>query len=126
MTADYSVFSVVEMVNIQEIRNNHQAVLDLSFSPEEQLELAKRHIRSTAGVLALKKALSSLILKTTGRSVDEKELTITRLKTGKPSLVSWPSSLLASSLQTENLLLSISHSRTTAYGLAVYQEPADG
>lgn len=126
MTAEYQVFSVMEMVDIQEIQNSYQTVLDSSFSPEEQLELAKRHIRSTAGVLALKKALCGLILETTDRTVEEKELIITRLKSGKPSLVTWPDSLSASSLQIDNLFLSISHSRTTACGLAVYQEPADG
>ncbi len=116
----------MEMVNIQEIQNNHRYVLDSSFSPEEQLELAKRHIRTTAGILALKKALCILILKATGHTVDQKELTITRLTSGKPSLGSWPTSLSASNLQAEHLFLSISHSRTTAYGLAVYQEPVDG
>ncbi len=120
-----TVSSVVDMVDISEVKNNRHALLDSSFTPEEQKELEKRHIRSTAGVLALKQALCSLIYQTTGHSPDRKELLILRLPSGRPTLKSMPDHPSYSSFLRRNLFLSISHSRKTAYGLAVYQETTD-
>jgi len=126
MTPDaQTVSSVVEMVDIDEVKNNRQAILHSSFSPEERKELEKRHVRSTAGVLALKQAICSLIYQTTGHSLNKKDCFISRLENGQPFLKSLPGHLSISSLRHQNLFLSISHSKRTAYGLAVYQEVCD-
>jgi len=119
------VSSVVEMVNIAEVWENRRAILDSSFDQAEEEELAERHIRSTAGVLALKKAIRTLIHLKTGHYLHEKNLLISRLPTGGPILKSVANPPKLSSFEWRKLFLSISHSRQTAYGLAVYQGAAD-
>lgn len=120
-----TVTSMVEMVDIDEVKNNRRAILDSCFNPEEQNELARRHVRSTAGVLALKQALCSLVYQMTGQALIKKDFLISRLATGRPVLKSMPAHLSSSSFRYRNLFLSISHSRQTAYGLAVYQETSN-
>lgn len=119
------ILSVVEEIDIAEIHANRVAVLASSFNPGEREVLNKRHIRSTAGVLALKRALSFLAQQLTGCFCAEKDFSISRHKSGRPILISWPETLAATSFQQQNLFLSISHSQKTAYGLAVFQEEQD-
>lgn len=128
MIADNSqtTISMVKMIDISDVKNNYLTLLESSFAPEEREELASRHIRSTAGVLALKKALAALINEITNHSVNIRDCHISRSKTGAPVLLSLPEQLNRSPLNTSNVFVSISHSRQTACGLAVYQEETDG
>lgn len=112
------------MVDIEEIQENRPTIIASSFNPEEQQELNRRHIRSTAGVLACKQAVCSLLYQVTGHSFENRELTISWLPSGKPFLQSFPEHL-SSSIDIQNLFLSISHTGEKAYGLAVYQEPGN-
>ncbi len=121
-----TISSVIEMIDIDKVKDNLLTILDSSFHSVEQKELDKRHIRSTAGVLALKQAICSLIHNTTGLSLERKNVLISRSTTGAPILQSLPDTLKTSSFDHRNLFLSISHSRKTAYGLAVYQERIHG
>lgn len=117
-----TVTSVLKMVDINEVKNNRQAILESDFQMEERNTLAGRHVRSTAGILALKHALCTLLHQITGLSIDKKDWQIAWSATGRPEIHSSPSRLNSSSFLQQNLFLSISHSRKTAYGLAVYQE----
>jgi len=119
-----TISSVIEMVDIDEVKNHQKNILDSSFNTDEWEELEKRHIRSTAGVLALKKALCTLTRKITGKTLNKKDFLISRLASGAPVLQSLPDQVCHLSYQHKNIFLSISHSKQTAYGLAVYQEEA--
>jgi phosphopantetheinyl transferase (holo-ACP synthase) len=105
--------SILVSIDIDEVQRSREALLNTHFSPEERTELDTRHVRSTAGRLALKRAVLGLL---PGRSrLTEKDIAITRLPKNPPRLVS---KLYAPG----NLFLSISHTKNTAYGLAVLQE----
>jgi phosphopantetheinyl transferase (holo-ACP synthase) len=105
--------SILVSIDIEEVQRNRDALLDTHFSPEERSELAARHIRSTAGRLALKRAVLGLL--SDSPNLTEKDIVINRLPNNSP--------LLVSALNPPgNLFLSISHTRNTAHGLAVLQE----
>jgi phosphopantetheinyl transferase (holo-ACP synthase) len=105
--------SVLVSIDIEEVERNRDALLDTHFSPEERAELAARHIRSAAGRLALKRAILGLL--SDRPRLTEKDIVLNRLPNSPP--------LLVSALDPPgNLLLSISHTGNTAYGLAVLQE----
>jgi hypothetical protein len=110
-----SIKSVLVSIDIEEVRGNLDSLLDACFSTEEQMELGTRHIRSTAGRLALKRAVLHLLSDRKGRIPTEKDIVLGRLPNGRPVLVSMPD-------PPKNLFLSISHTRSTAHGLAVFQE----
>jgi hypothetical protein len=105
--------SLLVSIDIEEVRQDRDALLEAHFSPEERSELAARHIRSTAGKLALKRAVLSLL--PDGPGLTEKDIIIKRLPNSPPLLVSVLD-------PPGNLFLSISHTGNTAHGLAVLQE----
>jgi phosphopantetheinyl transferase (holo-ACP synthase) len=105
--------SILVSLDIEEVQRNRDALLDTHFSPEERAELAARHIRSTAGRLALKRAVLGLL--PDRPQLTEKDIVLKRLPNCPPLLVSVLD-------PPGNLFLSISHTRNTAYGLAVLQE----
>jgi phosphopantetheinyl transferase (holo-ACP synthase) len=116
--------SVVIAINIAEVERDRESLLITCFQVEEQQELAARHVRSTAGRLALKRAITHLLYDRI--TLAEKDVLLGRLADGRPILLSLghpgngPSPFVP-----HNLFLSISHTRTTAYGLAVLQEEAN-
>jgi phosphopantetheinyl transferase (holo-ACP synthase) len=107
--------SVLVSIDIEEMQGNRDSLLDACFSAEEQIELSTRHVRSTAGRLALKRAVLQLLSDRKDRVLIEKDIVLSRLPNGRPVLVSMPD-------PPGNLFLSISHTRNTAHGLAVLQE----
>jgi phosphopantetheinyl transferase (holo-ACP synthase) len=105
--------SVLVSIDIEEVQQGRDSLLNSFFSTEEQRELHPRHIRSTAGRLALKRAVLHLL--SDRPSLTEKDIVLTRLPNGRPAL--------ESALDIpKNLFLSISHTKHTAHGLAVLQE----
>lgn len=117
----YTCSTVIKRVAIDQVRHHLPDLMDTAFTRLEQQELHHRHVRSTAGMLALKKALCSLLGQKTGAKFTEKSFVLSHTDSGKPILVSRPP-FLKDSNPTQTLFLSISHSRHTAYGLAVLQE----
>lgn len=105
--------SMLVSIDIEEVERDRDTLLDTHFSPEERAELATRHIRSTAGRLALKRAVLGLL--SDRPQLTEKDIVLKRLPNCPPLMVSVLD-------PPGNLLLSISHTRNTAYGLAVLQE----
>jgi phosphopantetheinyl transferase (holo-ACP synthase) len=105
--------SILVSIDIEEVQKDREALVNTHFSPEERVELADRHVRSTAGRLALKRAILGHL--TDRPTLTEKDIVISRLPNNPPLLISvldLPGSLF----------LSISHTRNTALGLAVLQE----
>ena len=114
------VRSVLVTVDIEEVRCNRDAFLDACFTDEERAELSARHIRSTAGRLALKRAVRQLVAGWKALVLTEKDIVLGRGPNGRPVLLSLGDR--PTGLVPDSLFLSISHTKSTAYGLAVLQE----
>jgi phosphopantetheinyl transferase (holo-ACP synthase) len=118
------VRSVVITINIAEVERDWESLLTTCFQTEEQQELASRHVRSTAGRLALKRAISHLLYNRI--ALAERDVLLGRLADGRPVLLSLGHPGNGPFFPVpHNLFLSISHTKTTAYGLAVLQEDAN-
>jgi len=113
-----TIRSVLVTLDIKEIQ--HDPLLDTYFSAEEQAELSTRHIRSTVGSLALKRAVLHLLFQGKDGGLTEKDIVLGRRPNNRPVLLFLPDRPGLSLSNT--LFLSISHTRSTAYGLAVLQE----
>jgi phosphopantetheinyl transferase (holo-ACP synthase) len=113
-----TIRSVLVNLDIKEVQ--HDPLLGTYFSAEEQAELSARHIRSTVGSLALKRAVLHLLTKGKDSSLSEKDIVLGRRPNDRPVLLFLPDRPGLSLPRT--FFLSISHTRSTAYGLAVLQE----
>ncbi|MCJ7601696.1 MAG: hypothetical protein MUO63_09375 [Desulfobulbaceae bacterium] len=112
--------SVLVTLDIVEVQCNREAFLDAFFCTEEREELKTRNVRSTAGRLALKRAVLHLLSEGKDRVLTEKAIVLGRQPNGRPALLSAGDRPTGS--LSNNLFLSISHTKSTAYGLAVLQE----
>jgi phosphopantetheinyl transferase (holo-ACP synthase) len=110
-----AIKSVLISIDIEEVHDNLDSLLDACFTTEERMELHTRHVRSTAGRLALKRAVLHLLSDRQSCLPTEKDIVLGRLPNGRPVLVTMPD-------PPKNLFLSVSHTRSTAHGLAVLQE----
>jgi phosphopantetheinyl transferase (holo-ACP synthase) len=113
-----TIRSVLVTLDIKEAQ--HDPLLDTYFSAEEQVELSTRHIRSTVGSLALKRAVLHLLFQEKSGGLSEKDIVLGRRPNDRPVLLFLPDRPGAP--QSHTLFLSISHTGSTAYGLAVLQE----
>ena len=96
---------------------------DAAFVERERAELAGRPPGTTAGFLALKKALAALVAQMTGRPAPGLcEFVLSHDPQGAPVVASWPEGL---ALDPGRVHVSIAHSRATACGAAAYQEAGD-
>lgn len=120
--------SIVTIEIIEHVRQHRDFICSTCFTPEEISELKQRHVRSTAGNLALKRAVLSLLSGKWGIVLQEQDVIISRLESGAPRLLDLkPGKYDAvSAVDFDFLFLSISHTKTKAYGLAVYQERTYG
>lgn len=119
-----AIVSKVSQESIDRVREDRESILATCFNPEEKQELGDRHVRSTAGNLALKRAIAALFEERWGVLLKEKDIQITRSENGAPLLDLRRSRIRpVPDFDRRCLFLSLSHSRTMAYGLAVYQEP---
>ena len=104
----------VPLALVREQRNQLRAE---HFTPREVAELRRRHLQSTAGALAVKRALCQLVRQLfPGRHFTERDFVLDHNEVGAPVVrelsptVPIPSKLLA---------ISLTHTRRRALGLAV-------
>ena len=83
-----TIRSVLVTLDIKEIQ--HDPLLDTYFSAEEQAELSTRHIRSTVGSLALKRAVLRLLSKGKDGGLNEKDIVLGRRPNDRPVLLFLP------------------------------------
>jgi phosphopantetheinyl transferase (holo-ACP synthase) len=121
---DISVLSFMEIVVMDEVTKNGPAVLLECFSDEEKEALSSRAAQTTAGFLALKRALVRMAARLTGReSLREKDFVLAHDEKGAPRILSMPGSAeLDPASFLENLKVSITHTKKHACAVAVYQE----
>jgi len=111
--------TVLESVPINQARAAKEELLASFFTPSEAQELEQRHPQTTAGFLALKRALKGL-LSHRSQGCTEKDFVLSHGGDGAPILLAGPGAARA------RICLSISHTQQRAYGLAVLQEDAVG
>ncbi len=114
--------TVVCSIAISDVEKTKENILSSSFNTTEKEELAGRHIRSTAGWLVLKKALCRLLEQLDMARLSEIDVSLKRTDAGRPYIADINIQAMDKASLTRNLFVSISHNRTTAYGMAVYQE----
>jgi phosphopantetheinyl transferase (holo-ACP synthase) len=116
----HPVRSVIERVEIEETGRLWDQIARDHFTPDEIDALAAKKVQTRAGYLALKKALVSLLSPPgKGPAFEERDFVITNNARGAPELFRSPVDPGGS------LFVSISHTRTQAYGLAVLVEESD-
>jgi len=120
MNAAMTVRTFLESVPIDDLRHDASGVLDDNFSKDERDALGGA-VRTKAGFLALKKALVALAAHLQpDRETSTADIILGHGPGGEPRVIDAPFSL---DCEPGVLKVSISHDSTTAYGLAVYQEP---
>ncbi len=109
-------------LTIDKVSNNQDHLLAQHFHPGEREELENSHVRSMAGWLAVKQAILK-VLEEVSCCRDEKNIELSRSSNGRP----WIKNIYdphGSPLKlTSRVTISISHTRITAYGMAVYEKP---
>lgn len=121
MTEQKILTTVISSIAIAEIEENMDQILLSFFNDNEVKELSKRHVRSTAGWVVLKQSLCKLLKQLQVAQLTEKDFSLKRTNTGRPYIddINLPSTDKLELL--DKLFISISHTRTTAYGMAVFQ-----
>ena len=102
--------SQLSVVPIAAVRDERASVLAASFSAEEAHRLTDAPAQTVAGLLALKRAVAELL------GSDERAIELDHDERGAPVLLG---------PRAERLVVSISHTRSHAYGLAVVERGND-
>ncbi len=113
--------TVISSLDIAEVEENLTYIHSTHFSENEVAELSKRHVRSTAGWLVLKQALCKLLKQLQLAQLTEKDLSLKRTQSGRPYIKDINIAPAKRQELQEKLFVSISHTKTTAYGMAVFQ-----
>ena len=119
-----AIHSHMEIVSIDYVKSNRAGIRERFFSPQEDLLLSSRHVQTTAGFMALKKALVQCFRALSGGGqYGEKDFILAHGDKGGPEIRKIPEipgrdekSLSA------RLHVSIAHTKTAACGLVVFQE----
>ncbi|MFH1437326.1 MAG: hypothetical protein ABIJ56_16595 [Pseudomonadota bacterium] len=123
-----AIHSYMEIVPIDYVKINRESIGERFFSPQENRLLSSRHVQTTAGFLALKKALVQCFRALSGGvEYGEKDFVLAHGDKGGPKIEKIPDvpGMDAKSLSA-NPHGSVSHTKTAACGLAVFQEVGRG
>ena len=115
------VRSYLETVSIQDTAGAKEAVLEANFSAGEMKRLRRGRVATICGNLAIKRAVKALLRDNGFASLPEKEIAVGRDEDGAPSVL-----FHARGISSEKVRVSLSHTRCTAYGIAVYEQERDG
>jgi len=116
--AGATTLSRLETLAIADVDAERDAIVARDFSPAEIADLGRRRVQSLAGSLALKRALIALWGEAGFAPVAPREIEIAHRPSGAPHVAAMPPGL-------PGALVSIAHTRTWAYGLAVLPPPGD-
>ena len=120
------VANCLESVEISEVRRERPAILARDFQPIEAEALRAGPARTVAGFVALKRALVALARSLApGVEASARDFALGHDAGGAPIVTSLPRGVEAL-LRRGRLRVSISHTSTTAHGLAAFQEASDG
>lgn len=114
----------LEIVLIDEVKNNSEELLAEYFSTEEQKELEDRHIQTVAGFLAIKKGLSKMCLSVFSEiTIEPAQFKLSHDKSGAIQIVAVPEKV---GKDLGNFFVSVSHTKKSACGLVVFQDGRHG
>ncbi len=124
MTQEKSIHSVIEKVSINDFKKNKDELMATHFSLQETEELQSRPDNTRAGFLAVKKALSSLCKSINSTdSISEISFQLSHESSGAPCITSLPAFCANGKEYTKkDFHISITHNRSNAFGIAVFQE----
>lgn len=121
------VRTVVEVVAIDDVERNRSALEAECFAEREVLELSGRRIQSTAGFLAVKRALVRLLgCAGNSRGPAERSFVLGHVRSGALRVVDAPALSDGPADIRDALRVSVSHTRQFAYGLAAVEEETGG
>ena len=115
------VRSYLETVSIQDTADAKEAMLEANFSAAETAALRRGRVATISGNLAIKRAVKALLQDNGFANVLEKEIEVMRDAKGAPRVL-----FHVQGISTEQVRVSLSHTRGTAYGVAVYAWEQDG
>ncbi len=118
------IVTYLEVVEIDPLRKRREEVLFSSFSKRERDEYAGRSMQSLAGAVALKRAvLCYLGDEAHSPALSERDIELGHSEKGAPRIVTLSGLPAKQAAKTiDRLHISVSHTRTQAYGLVVVQE----
>jgi phosphopantetheinyl transferase (holo-ACP synthase) len=123
------VYSVIERIPVDYVKQAAQDLPGQYFTEEELRSIAGKPARTIAGLLAVKKALVRLCaIAPAGKSHAclEKSFTIIATSQGAPVLKTIPPVVARTwRSSAEDFHISITHTKFFAYGLAAFQEKGD-
>ena len=93
-----------------------------NFSPKETGRLINAPLQTIAGMIALKRAMVKMIAAVCGQRMSGKNIVLSHDKNGAPRLVVLPQKAGTGMPDKKNIRISVSHSKTHAYGLAVISQ----
>lgn len=117
-----TVTSFLEIVPLAGVKRARSGIMRRNFSPTETDRLKNVPLQSIAGMLALKKAVAKMAADVCGVRMSGKEFVLSNDKNGAPRLVALPAKSGVGMPDKKDIRISISHSKTHAYGLAVLQQ----
>ena len=125
---EYAVISAIKEISIGQCENGREAYLAAYFTDGERGAAQGRPAQSIAGICAVKQALAALCRSLCTEGIfREKAFEIVHTPDGAPRIGRFPDFSVGNRTYTkETFSISISHTRATAYGLAVVQERIDG
>jgi phosphopantetheinyl transferase (holo-ACP synthase) len=113
-----TVTSFLEIVPLRGVNRSMCETMQRNFSLKEIAGLGDVPLQSIAGMIALKKALAKMALAAGGVRVNRNKIVLSHKKNGAPRLVSMPK---CPGMRGKPLL-SVSHTKTHAYGFAVLSQ----
>lgn len=128
MNGSVPVHTSIVRVPVASARRARVRWLERYCSDAEARRLEQRPVQSLAGDIALKRALAGLFsILADGRQFVERDFVVDRTREGAPRLAGFPSLRTPTKRDLRaRLSVSITHTSTNAYGLAVYGEAPRG
>jgi holo-[acyl-carrier-protein] synthase len=114
-----SVTSFLEIVSLASVKRAKSDLVRRNFSPRKTEKLNSAPLQTIAGVIALKKALVKMITAVCGKRMSGKDIVLSHDKNGAPRLIAMPEIAGVGMPDKKNIRISVSHTKTHAYGLAV-------
>jgi phosphopantetheinyl transferase (holo-ACP synthase) len=110
------VWSCLEAVSTKDTARDTGAVLEAYFTGREIEKIKDGRVETICGNLAVKRAAKKVLFAGGFSGLSEKSIEIGRGKDGAPQVI-----FCRDDIAGEEIRVSISHTRDTAYGLAVYE-----
>ncbi len=114
------VASFLEIVPVAHVKRSRAVMMKENLSRSEIVRLAHAPAQTIAGIIALKRALVSLVRATSTSAVTVNEIELSHSRSGAPRLISFAKKRGAAAPAKKDIRLSVSHTKTHAFAIAVH------